>query len=85
MNNKKDIRLDIIGKILSGKYLGWYVLFKRNSPTGNSYTIYISNTYDFSKATEGYDNWCINYESLLGYIEEYNWDIEWIGQRNSIT
>jgi hypothetical protein len=72
-----NIKFNVVGKIVDGEYLGWYVKFIQDVEDG-SILIIQSISKDFIEGEEGYDNWVENIDSLEQYITESDWKIYWL-------
>ena len=79
-----DIRLNWIGKIVSGDDAGWFVkVVDAGKKPGGSYLILTADIDIFDPKTtpegsQGFDDWVENWESLEGYFAESKWVIEWL-------
>ena len=73
-----EIKINTVGKIIKGEYLGWYVKVQ-NYDDGDDYLILQSTDKDFNpKKGEGYDHWVKNEEYLYYYFEGSEWVIDWL-------
>ncbi|WP_335094818.1 hypothetical protein [Nostoc sp.] len=65
-----------IGNILSGEYLGWYILVEDDTKNTGGYYIYISKSRSFnSSLSEGYDDWLESESFLPEYFIDLQ--VEW--------
>ncbi len=64
------------GKIIHGKYSGWYVTMVDDSEgeTGGCYVIV--NNPDLN-SREAYDIWLEHKDEISEYMDELNWEIDW--------
>ncbi len=69
-----NIEINKIGKIIKGDDIGHFVKIINDSENTGGYLILISKHQDMQT---GYDNWVENEETLLRFIEESHWLIEW--------
>ncbi len=69
-----NIKLNKFGKILKGRYVGWFIFIKFD---GSGYSIVLTSEYPRSKNTEGYDYWVEDYSSLIALFSEIGWKIDW--------
>lgn len=69
------IKLENIGKIQNRKFKNWFIIIKNDVENTGGYLVIQSPTKDFSLA--GYDNWFINLEEVIQYIEFNGLLIEW--------
>jgi len=65
-----EIKFDILGKILEGKYTGWTIVLEKEDED-SYYAIIWSQNEDC-----GYDDWFESFDRLKQFIEE-NYVIEW--------
>jgi hypothetical protein len=73
-----DIRIGIEGKIIAGKYEGWYILVEPSEWKGGThYYIYLFDN-DIPELTKvGYDYWCEDFETVEMYFELREWKVDW--------
>jgi hypothetical protein len=66
------------GRILNGKYAGWYVLVEDDTEGTGGYYMYTSISPDFQVGWgEGYDNWVEKKEYLSSFFERDGYQVEW--------
>lgn len=75
------IKINSVGKIVSGNYLGMFILINEND--NGSYFIFLSDVNDFALPKElksgiGYDYYIDNFLSLQSQFEYEGWEIEWL-------
>jgi hypothetical protein len=70
----EKIKLDRVGKILTGRDQGGYVKVHFDSKVG--FYIFQSNSPKFN-TPETYDGWAEDEESLNLFFEQCNWTIDW--------
>ncbi len=77
--NKKKIKFNRIGKILSGDYKSWYIFIEDDSSRGGGYTVYLTKKINDSSSDEGYDEWYSDLDelhiNLAAHYPEVNWNI----------
>ena len=73
---RNNIEIDKLGKIKQGSYANWFVkvVDDTNGTTGGYYINIIKGV---DLGMEAYDDWVENLESLEGYFEEVNWEVDW--------
>ncbi len=76
--NNQAIKINTIGKILSGGYTGWYVYVEDDSEYTGGYLIHTCIDPDIYDTREGYDSWAEDLSSVENYFKESNWTIEWL-------
>ncbi len=74
------LKIGVKGRILNGRYKGWYVLIKKTKTRHKwkikeSYYVYYYERID-SRPT--YDNWFWDYETLLANIGDL--EVEWLDE-----
>jgi hypothetical protein len=70
------IKINVIGKILKGDNLNWFIRIQDDAEHTGGYLILISKDPKFTSA-DGCDYWVENYENLIGFFKESNWKISW--------
>ncbi len=81
MIKKENIKINCPGKILSGKYAGWYAYIQHDiNESDNGYLILMISSLDKNDSI-GYDDWVANPEELQAYFEGSNWTIEWLNKK----
>jgi hypothetical protein len=71
-----EIKIGKKGIIKKGDDKGWYVLFY-DDPKMKGLFVLTSDSCDML-SDNTFDCWVENYESLLKYVKDSNWEIEWI-------
>jgi|694.fasta_scaffold139181_2 hypothetical protein len=74
--NEEEIKVGVVGKILEGYSIGWFLLIKDKEKSGG-YLILISKDPNMSKYAEGYDYWAEDKEKLINMIREFKWKVKW--------
>ena len=63
-----------LGRIKNGEHAGFFVRIQDDSPNTGGYLILMWR----ESPTEGYDNWVEGPNDLDQFVQESNWDIEWL-------
>ena len=71
----KEIPIGVNGRILSGKYKGWYI---KVTPEGKGGHLILYKK-GISDTSEGYDDW-VPREDLEKYFKETQLEIEWFAK-----
>lgn len=71
------IKTNELGKILKGEYKGWYVFVEVLGDEGDALIHILRKDEANNIWVEGYDSWVDSAESIQGYFEESEWEIEW--------
>jgi hypothetical protein len=71
-----EIKIGKKGIIKKGDEKGSYVLFYED-PNMPGFYVLTSISFDMPPSNT-FDGWVENYESLLEYVKDANWEIEWI-------
>ncbi len=71
-----EIKIDVVGKIISGDDKGRFVKIQNDSQNTGGFLVLISTKQDFSE--KGYDDWVESYDSLQKYFNESSWNVNWL-------
>jgi hypothetical protein len=76
--NENEVKIGVIGKIIEGDLLGWFLFIKEDFEESGGYLILISKDSSMSKYAEGYDYWAEDESTLIEMLKAFKWKIQWL-------
>jgi len=74
---ESEIKFNIKGRILSGKYKSWFIIIENQSDINWGYTVYLTNGKDKNSTTISYDEWYYTFDELKSSFLKFYPDIDW--------
>lgn len=70
-----EIRINQVGRIISGDSLGHYVKVEDDSTSTGGYLVVTSTMPDFEIC---FDDWVQDIDSLRQYFKDSHWSVQWL-------